>query len=178
MASSQTYGQVYFDESGHTIDQASFNAKVQAGGYTFIPTAAEGVLKSLQLKRSAIIAGAVAPDFSVSDINGKTYRLSEMKGRTVVLNCWFTKCAGCIQEMPDLNKLAAQYKNDSSVVFLAVTFDPVDAVKQFLLRKQFNYNMVCDQQAMIAAYDVNVFPINIVIDTNGKIKSVSSKLVL
>ena len=62
--------------------------------------------------------GLDAPDFSAADMNGKTYSLSSLKGKIVVINFWFVECKPCLIEMPDLNEIVEKYKSEE-VVFLA-----------------------------------------------------------
>ena len=62
--------------------------------------------------------GLDVPDFSAVDMNGKTYSLSSLKGKIVVINFWFVECKPCLIEMPDLNEIVEKYKSEE-VVFLA-----------------------------------------------------------
>ena len=61
--------------------------------------------------------GERALDFIVTTINGEHIKLSELRGKVVVLNFWFTKCGPCKLEIPDLNGLVNEFK-DKDVVFL------------------------------------------------------------
>ena len=128
-----------------------------------------GKMKALKVKRNdqALRAGMAAPNFLVFDLDGKMYELSDLKGKTVVLNFWFTACAPCKQEMPELNKLIEKYKNDSDVVFLAITYDPADKVKDFLSKTSFTYPIATGQEGLTKQYGITGYPTNIVIDRNG-----------
>jgi peroxiredoxin len=57
-----------------------------------------------------------APDFTAYDINGKAVKLSDYRGKTVILDFWFTTCHTCIESFPDLDKIAAKYANQDVVV--------------------------------------------------------------
>ena len=117
--------------------------------------------------------GQPAIDFSLTDIKGQKWTLSELKGKVVVLNFWFTSCPPCIQEMPDLNKLTKAYEADN-VVFLAVTFNTVEKVIPFLNEHEFNYNILADAQSTATAYHVSSWPTSIVIDKQGKVAFTSN----
>ncbi|QIP13851.1 TlpA family protein disulfide reductase [Spirosoma aureum] len=72
-----------------------------------------------------------APDFRLTDLHGNRLSLRALRGKLVVLNFWFTSCAPCIQEKPELNKLKRAY-HPNDVVFLALTFNNGDQVRTFL----------------------------------------------
>src|SRR5688500_6252056 len=63
-----------------------------------------------------------AVDFALPDLHGKTVRLSELRGRPVLVNFWATWCYPCRVEMPSMNALYQGYK-DSGFVILAIASD-------------------------------------------------------
>lgn len=109
-----------------------------------------------------------ALDFTVTDINNKTYKLSDLKGKLVVINFWFTQCAPCVKELPELNKLVEKHKN-SDIVFLAVTFDEKNKIEKFLEKKAFNYNITPASIKMISDYKISSYPTHLIIDETGTI---------
>jgi len=112
--------------------------------------------------------GEKALDFIVTDLNGNTIKLSDLKGKVVVLNFWFTKCGPCVVEMPKLNELVKEYKN-KDVVFLAITFNKKGVVENFLFDTTFDYTIVTDANDVITMYGVQSYPTSIVINKEGKI---------
>ncbi len=102
----------------------------------------------------------------VKDISGTQYSLRSLKGKTVVLNFWFTQCGGCITEMPDLNELQKAYSG-KDVVFLAISFDEAVKIKAFLPKHPFDYVIVPDARKVCTDYDIYGYPTSIVIDRNG-----------
>ena len=66
--------------------------------------------------------GAQAPDFTLQDINGKTFTLSGFQGRKVVLVFWASWCPDCRAEVPELKALQAS-ADPSKVAFVSVSFD-------------------------------------------------------
>ena len=111
--------------------------------------------------------GIPAPDFETKDINGNTIKLSDLKGKIVVLNFWFTTCPPCIMEIPELNKIASKYKK-SGVEFLAITFDDKNKVTNFLKEHPFYYTPISDSK-LVRKYGISGFPTSILIDKEGKI---------
>ncbi|MGB6267671.1 MAG: TlpA disulfide reductase family protein [Olleya sp.] len=119
---------------------------------------------------SEFTKGEKALDFIATDLDGNTFKLSDLKGQVVVLNFWFTKCGPCVQEMPELNKLTENFK-DKKVKFLAITFNQKDIIEQFLEEKDFKFTIVPNANDVVSLYGVNSFPTSIVIDKEGKISA-------
>jgi thiol-disulfide isomerase/thioredoxin len=73
----------------------------------------------------------LAPDFEVSDIEGKRHRLSDFRGKVVYVNFWATWCTPCIIEMPDIQELL-DGNGDKLVVIGVNRGEPLDRAKSFL----------------------------------------------
>jgi peroxiredoxin len=117
------------------------------------------------------MVGQPAKPFELKDIDGKTVSLAALKGKTVVLNFWFTACGSCVQEMPELNNLQKQYAG-KNVVFLALALDDVTRVRAFLNTHDFKYAVLTDAKTAHADYNVTMCPISMVIDKTGTIRFV------
>jgi len=112
-----------------------------------------------------------APGFELRDLQGKTVRLSDFKGKVVLLNFWATWCPPCRAEIPDLISLQKQYGAQGLVV-LGVAMDEKGdkVVNPFAKRMKINYPVVIGDQKTAAAYGgVMVVPTSFVIDRNGKV---------
>ena len=118
----------------------------------------------------AALKGKPLPDFVFKDILGNTYMPEDIKGKVVVINFWFMSCAPCIEEMPELNKLVKEYKNND-VLFLALTLDEKSPeLNKFLKTYVFNYNIIPDSKDYIVKkLQVPVFPTHIVLDKNSNV---------
>lgn len=125
-------------------------------------------------KALAEMLNTPAPQFELKDLNGKVWSLKELQGKTVVLNFWFTSCAPCIKEIPELNKLVEEYKN-KDVVFLGITYNTQEHVEAFLKRRAFNYTQLPNASEIISKYNIFYFPTSFVIDKNGIITGVLEK---
>lgn len=73
-----------------------------------------------------------APHFEFTDIHGKTHKLSDFKGKNIVLNFWASWCGPCAEEFPELLLLAAK-RQDITIIALSVDEKP-DAITRFLSR--------------------------------------------
>ncbi|HFB99917.1 MAG TPA: TlpA family protein disulfide reductase, partial [Phaeodactylibacter sp.] len=107
------------------------------------------------------------------DMDGKMVNLEQLRGKVVVLNFWFINCPPCRYEMPDLNKLKAEYAG-KNVEFIAITFDGKSDVSNFLKKSKFDFQIIPDARKIIETYGVMGFPTTVVLDKNGKV--VDSKM--
>jgi cytochrome c biogenesis protein CcmG/thiol:disulfide interchange protein DsbE len=113
--------------------------------------------------------GKVAPGFSFA-MNGKQTQLSDLRGKVVVLNFWFSSCPPCIEEAPALNRLHAQIAPQGGMVLGVDVNDSEDDYKRFLRDQGVNFPTYLDPDRKIhLAYGSTVFPETYIIDREGKI---------
>lgn len=112
--------------------------------------------------------GKELPNFSATDISGKTYNILELRGKILVFNYWFTGCLPCLMEVPALNKLVERYKNNDDVVFISFAPDPVDKLKKHLKKERFLYPTVHFSEDLRSLMKLKSYPTNVVIDRDGK----------
>jgi peroxiredoxin len=114
--------------------------------------------------------GKQAPDFTMTDINGKEHKLSDYKGKEVILVFWATWCPPCRIEIPHLIELRNLYGQDKLAI-LAISNEPEDLVKNFAKSNNLNYTVLLSISALSAPYSyVNSIPSSFFIDSEGKIK--------
>ena len=87
-----------------------------------------GVVWMQSAKYEPLIVGKAAPDFNLPDLNEKTVRLSDYRGKVIFLNFWATWCKPCREEMPSMEVLYKNFEKDGFVV-LAVSIDRVTTKK-------------------------------------------------
>ncbi len=112
-----------------------------------------------------------APSWQLKDLEGKSVKLADFKGKVVVLNFWATWCPPCRREIPDFVALQKQYA-DKGLVIIGVSLDEGGAsvVKPFAKKMGINYPVVMGDQKTIAAYGgVQVVPTTFIIDKTGKL---------
>jgi peroxiredoxin len=112
-----------------------------------------------------------APQFELKDLQGKNWSLKELRGKIVVLNFWFTSCAPCVAEIPELNKLVQDYYG-KDVVFIALTYSTKEQVTAFLKKRPFNYKQLTNSKEVDKMYNIPLWPTSIVIDQSGTIRSI------
>ena len=116
--------------------------------------------------------GSTLSNLVLTDISGKQHTSQSLLGKMVFLNFWFTKCAPCIKEMPDLNKLKEKY-GDENIVYFAITYDKIELIEKFLTRNKLDFTIIPNDQKTIDAIGVNFYPTNMLLDQNGKVLYVS-----
>lgn len=180
------------DTQGNRVDVASAGQLLNTGKYEIEPVSdGNGNVKEFVIKpklssttaqkaeiesggySSAVIPGPkqgqTLPEFSVTDINGKTYKSADLKGKVVVMNFWFSRCVPCKNEIPELNALKEKYKNNTEVVFLAPNWETAETIKQFTATTKFNYNIIPDANDLIAKLQVKAYPVNLVVGKDGRV---------
>ncbi len=87
-----------------------------------------------EVKTQAV--GPVAADFTLKNLDGEDVKLSDFKGKVIILDFWATWCPPCVKEIPHFNELAGEYA-DSGLVMLGISLDRggVDVIKDFMETK-------------------------------------------
>lgn len=116
------------------------------------------------------IPGMEAPDFEVTLIDGETFKLSEQRGKVVLLNIWATWCGPCVAEMPEIEQLSQDYAEDLVVIGVNCGEKEAD-VAAFVEEKGYTYRFAADEDYLISAslYPTNSIPYTVIIDANGVI---------
>src|SRR3989475_8964864 len=111
-----------------------------------------------------------APDFTLSDSKGTSVRLSDYKGRVVLLDFWATWCHGCKTEIPWYMEFQEKYKTKGlSVIGVAMDDDGWKSVKPFSVENKINYAIVVGNEALAKEYGVSALPVTLLIDRDGRI---------
>lgn len=113
-----------------------------------------------------------APALEIRDLRGRTIRLSDYKGKVVLLNFWATWCPPCRAEVPDLVKMQRDY-GKSGLQVIGITYPPqtVSEVRQFTRELKINYPIALGAKETKSLFDQSeTLPITIVIDREGNIR--------
>jgi len=113
-----------------------------------------------------------APESKLTLIDGSSVNLSDLRGKTVVVNFWATTCVGCRREVPHLVELRQKYGSRGlEVIGVAMSYDPPDQVDEFVKRFSVTYPIGIDKgDAVAEAFgDVRLVPTTFVLSPEGKI---------
>ncbi len=118
-----------------------------------------------------------APDFQLTLSTGKQVKLSDYRGKAVLLHFWATWCPPCREELPEMNKLAAKLagKKDAKLEFLAVCVsDEEKSRADFMKKNNYTFTGGLDKDDSIAMkYGIQGIPTSVLISAAGTIEKVN-----
>jgi thiol-disulfide isomerase/thioredoxin len=138
--------------------------------FVFDPSKTQAKDRREQQQKAAVTtAGSEAPDFTLRDLEGKEVRLSELRGKAVLLDFWATWCAPCRAVMPVVELLHREFKDKGLAVFGVDDEDP-QVVGKFLQKFGYTLPTLLDPDKQVASkFEVGGIPTTILIDKQGKI---------
>lgn len=114
------------------------------------------------------------PALTFTTVDGQTIRLSDLRGKIVLVNFWATNCSICRAEMPDLIQTYRQYHTRGlEVIAVAMSYDQPDLIKQYVAKHGLPFPVVWDTKGDIGRRfrDVQVTPTTFVVDKQGRLIS-------
>lgn len=116
-------------------------------------------------------ASKLAPDFSLTDLAGHALRLSDYRGKVVILDFWATWCEPCKQEIPRFIELQSKYPERLEIIGISMD-DDLEPVRAFQQQYKMNYPVALGSPKLADQYGgVLGLPITFVIDHEGRIAS-------
>jgi peroxiredoxin len=115
-----------------------------------------------------------APEFTLTDANGSSVKLSDYRGKVVLLNFWATWCGPCTLEIPWFIEFEQEYKSRGlEVVGISMDDDGWAAVKPYVSEHKMNYRVLMGDDSVSQLYGgVDALPTSFIIDRDGNIASV------
>ncbi|KAB8128990.1 TlpA family protein disulfide reductase [Gracilibacillus oryzae] len=112
--------------------------------------------------------GNIAPDFELQTLSGETAKLSDFRGKKVMINFWATWCPPCRAEMPDMEK----FYQEKDIVILAVNLteseNNLQQVEDFVKEYNLTFPILLDDKLEVATgYMIRPIPTSFMIDSNG-----------
>jgi peroxiredoxin len=114
-------------------------------------------------------AAETAPDFALNDLYGGTVRLSDMKGRVVVLNFFATWCRYCVSELPELDSAERALRKERMDLFL-ISSEPKEVLEEFMRKNGYSFQVLLDEGGRVSdLYGVSSIPRTFLIGESGEI---------
>jgi len=110
--------------------------------------------------------GASFSPLKLTDIYGKSI---DTKGKMLVLNYWFINCPPCKKEIPKLNELVFQFKDNKDIVFVAIALDAAPALLNDQVTAPFKYQVVANGRRWTDQYRIMAYPTHVIVNKQGKI---------
>ncbi|MBZ0158162.1 MAG: TlpA family protein disulfide reductase [Alphaproteobacteria bacterium] len=133
-----------------------------------------GIASVLFLSRSGeqttkkAMAGVEAPDFTLQDTEGKTWKLSELRGKVVLVNFWASWCDSCKEENPSIQSLLNAEKGNDKLVFVSILYndEPAKALA-YMKASNLSFPVLVDTMNLWKTYGLTGVPETFIIDKKG-----------
>ena len=141
--------------------------------YLYVSGAVTGLFCFVGSLQPAHAATTAAPEWQLKDPDGQAIKLSDFKGKVVILDFWATWCPPCRAEIPEFIALQKQYAAQGlTVVGVSLDTDGAAVVKSFMKRNGMNYPVVIGDDKIAGDYGgISAIPTTFVLDRTGNIVS-------
>jgi peroxiredoxin len=108
-------------------------------------------------------------DFALTDLEGTRWTLRDLKGKVAILNFWATWCPPCRKEIPDLQKLHREFK-EQGLVILGIADDDLNTLKKFAIEQKVQYPLLPDLERKVhTAFQIEGIPASLIYNRSGKL---------
>ena len=150
---------------GASVLYNRLSSEVELGGIATTPQVVEDPTGETEAQ------GSEAPDFAVYDLEGNVHKLSDFRGKPVLLNFWASWCGPCQMEMPDFQKFYESHGDQVHFVIVNLTDgqqETVESASAFITEKGYTFPVYYDTDIDAAAkYGVSAVPVSYFIDAEG-----------
>jgi peroxiredoxin len=119
-----------------------------------------------------VAAGNQAANFKLEALDGHTVSLESLRGKVIFMNVWATWCGPCREEMPSMQTLYEDFKNNKDFVMLAVSQDTKgrSVVAPYVEKNGYHFTILLDPENKVSeTYDMSGVPETFIIDRKGQI---------
>ena len=170
-------------EMGETFKKLYVTIKGSDAGFDeYAAQIRKSFLENLDKSLTKSIISEKAPEFTLTDLDGKTVSLADLKGKVVILDFWATWCGPCKASFPAMQMAANKYASDPQVKFLFIhtwehSATPADDARAYIKSKNYDFQVLVDGKdpetkvnKVVSSYKVNGIPAKFVIDPAGNIR--------
>ncbi len=118
------------------------------------------------------VVGTAAADFSLVDLDGKAHRLSDYRGKVVLVNFWATWCKPCTTEMPAMQSTYDRLRGDGFVVLAVNELEDEAKVREHIKAYAHTFPVLLDHNNRVAnMYGVFGLPVSVFVDPQGIVQA-------
>jgi thiol-disulfide isomerase/thioredoxin len=121
--------------------------------------------------RADLREGNSAPDFVFADLEGKQHRLSDFRGKVVLIDVWGLWCGPCVAEAPRMSGVYGRLREKGLEIVSLDKGDTVENLKKFIAKNNMNWTHGHTDEAFLTLYRVDGFPTYFLLDRDGRIVS-------
>ena len=127
------------------------------------------------IEETGLDQGDTPPDFELKTMSGEVVKLSDLKGKKVILNFWASWCGPCKAEMPHMEKYYKKYKESANVEIVAVNLTSaerrgLEGVTEFIDSYGLTFPIPLDEDGKVSNdYSVITIPTTFLLGTDGKL---------
>lgn len=134
---------------------------------SFIPFLAQANMPYDKFPEEPLI---YAPDFSLPGVTEEEIKLSDYKGKIILLNFWATFCVPCRLEMPSLQALSKKYHNENvEIIAISVDHGREKSVKKWIAKNNLDFPIALEGQEAGKVYEVSALPVTFIIGKQGQL---------
>ena len=117
------------------------------------------------------VVGNPAPDFQLTDLQGKSHTLRQFRGKVVLLNFWATWCKPCVKEMPAMQAAYDKLRDQGFVVLAINELEDHERVEKHIKDHDHTFDVLMDEDNQVAnLYGVVGLPVSVFIDQTGRVQ--------
>ena len=128
-----------------------------------------GLVQEKAEHRTSVSIGSKAPDFTLKDLKGNEIKLSDYRGKVVLVNFWASWCPPCRAEMPMFEDVYKRYKDEGFEILAVSTDISEDKVHKFLEEIKVSFPILMDDGKVSETYGITGLPTSFLIGRDGKV---------
>ncbi len=122
-----------------------------------------------EVEKAWIAETKPAPDLPMLDMNGKTVKLSDYRGKIVVIDFWSTTCKPCVAAFPAFERVVDLYKKEAFQLFVVDVGESQETIKAYMDKKGYKLQVLIDNESVFKALNALGTPQKFIIDAKGNI---------
>jgi thiol-disulfide isomerase/thioredoxin len=120
--------------------------------------------------RNLVPSGELAPVLALPDLEGRTWKLDDLRGKKVVLTFWAPWCTVCAAETPTISSLRSSVGDSAHVLSVALAYGAIRDVHRFVREHQVDYPVLLGDDEVMRRFRIDAFPTTYVLSEDGRIE--------